>query len=93
MTACTHLENLTAADFPPPRTPQGCEECLAEGTKWLELRECRFCGHVGCCDSSPKKHASAHFLGTGHAVMRSVMRGADWTWCYIHETSGQLVKP
>ena len=50
---CEHLQDLTAADFPPPRTPGPCEECLKEGTRWVELRECQACGHVGCCDSSP----------------------------------------
>jgi CPA1 family monovalent cation:H+ antiporter len=49
---CEHLENLTDTDFPAPRTPGACEECLREGTHWVELRECRTCGHVGCCDSS-----------------------------------------
>src|SRR5262249_30794210 len=49
---CEHLQDLTAADFPPPRTPGACEECLKEGTRWVELRECQACGHVGCCDSS-----------------------------------------
>ena len=55
---CEHLQDLTAADFPPPRTPGACEECLKEGTRWVELRECQACGHVGCCDSSPGKHAT-----------------------------------
>ena len=82
---CEHLQDLTAADFPPPRTPGACEECLKEGTRWVELRECQACGHVGCCDSSPGKHATKHFHEAGHPVMRSVMPGATWTWCYVHE--------
>jgi hypothetical protein len=52
---CEHLQDLTAADFPPPGTPGACEECLKEGTRWVELRECQACGHVGCCDSSRGK--------------------------------------
>ena len=70
-TPCTHLEGLTPADFPPPRTP-GCEECIAAGTVWVALRESRTCGHVGCCDNSPLKHAAAHFLATWHPVMREL---------------------
>ena len=87
---CQHLQGLTAADFPPPRTPGACEECLQEGTGWVELRECQACGHVGCCDSSPGKHATRHFHQTGHPVMRSVMPGATWAWCYVHEMEGEL---
>jgi CPA1 family monovalent cation:H+ antiporter len=89
---CEHLEGLTGADFPAPRTPEACEDCLREGTRWVELRECRTCGHVGCCDSSVGKHATRHFHETGHPVMRSVMSGDDWTWCYVHELTGRLRK-
>ncbi len=42
-------------------TPDGCEECLRDGTAWVHLRMCLTCGHVGCCDSSEGKHADAHF--------------------------------
>src|SRR5262249_38636348 len=87
--ACEHIKGLTAEKFPPPKTPNGCEECLAEGSVWVELRECKSCGHVGCCDSSPKKHATRHFRETKHPVMRAVPP-ADWTWCYIHEVMGSL---
>ncbi len=86
---CEHLQDLTVADFPPPRTPGACEGVpLKEGTCWVELRECQACGHVGCCDSSPGKHATRHFHEAGHPVMRSVMPGATWTWCYVHEAEG-----
>jgi CPA1 family monovalent cation:H+ antiporter len=90
MEPCEHLKDSSAEDFPPPRTPDACEDCLAEGTGWVELRECRECGHVGCCDSSPAKHATAHFKKTDHPVMRSIQAGATWTWCYIHEVQGEL---
>src|SRR5215831_1453155 len=70
--ACEHIKGLTAERFPPPKTPNACEECLAEGSVWVELRECKSCGHVGCCDSSPKKHATLHFRETQHPVMRAV---------------------
>jgi len=89
---CEHLRELTAGDFPPPRTPDACEECLKEGTQWVSLRECKTCGHVGCCDSSPGRHATRHFQETGHPVMRSVMPGERWTWCYVHEVTGELAR-
>lgn len=88
--ACEHLKGLTAADFPPPRTPEACEECLVEGTRWVALRECRACGHVGCCDSSAGRHATKHFRTTQHPVMRSIMPGDSWDWCYVHEAMGGL---
>ena len=87
--SCEHLQNLAPVDFPPPKT-NGCEECLREGTRWVALRECRTCGHVGCCDSSVGKHATRHFHQTQHPVMRSVMPQDAWTWCYIHEVMGNL---
>jgi CPA1 family monovalent cation:H+ antiporter len=90
--SCEHLQDLAATDFPPPRTPDACEECLEEGSRWVELRECLSCGHVGCCDSSPGKHATKHYHETGHPVMRSVVPGAAWTWCYVHEVEGHLTK-
>jgi len=87
-TSCEHLKGLTATDFPPPRTPGACEECLAAGTVWVALRECRTCGHVGCCDDSPHRHADGHFRATQHPVMRT-LPGA-FTWCYVHEVTGTL---
>jgi uncharacterized UBP type Zn finger protein len=63
---------------------QGCEECLEEGTKiWVHLRLCLTCGHVGCCDSSPYRHASVHHHDTGHPVMRSFEPDETWRWCYV----------
>ena len=70
-----------------PRTPQGCEECLRERTPWLHLRLCLTCGHVGCCDSSPMKHATAHAGESGHPIIRSAEPGEDWSWCYTDEVS------
>jgi uncharacterized UBP type Zn finger protein len=87
---CEPLEGVGLASFPPPRTPEGCEECLTEGTRWVALRECLECGHVGCCDSSPGTHAAKHYQNTQHPVMRSVMPGDAWDWCYVHESTGQL---
>jgi uncharacterized UBP type Zn finger protein len=63
----------------------GCEECLATGGRWVHLRLCLSCGHVGCCDSSPNKHATAHFRGTAHPVVQSYEPGEDWCWCFADE--------
>ena len=68
-----------------PRTPEGCEECLATGGRWVNLRLCLSCGHVGCCDSSPGKHATAHFRKTRHPMIRSFEPGEDWAYCYVDD--------
>ncbi len=86
---CEHLDGLGVQDFPSPKTPGACEECQAEGTVWVELRECRTCGHVGCCDSSIGRHATKHFHATQHPVMRAVPPGA-WAWCYVHDKQRNL---
>jgi hypothetical protein len=66
------------------RTPEGCEECLALGTPWVHLRLCLSCGHVGCCDASPMRHARAHASAL-HPIVRSLEPGEEWRWCYPHE--------
>jgi uncharacterized UBP type Zn finger protein len=79
---CEHLNQIKNVR---PRTPEGCEECLASGSPWVHLRLCLECGHVGCCDSSINKHATKHFHGSNHAIMQSFEPGEDWRWCYIDE--------
>lgn len=64
-----------------------CEACVAEGIGWVSLRRCLSCGNVGCCDSSPGRHATAHHRRTGHPVIRSLQPGQDWVWCYVDERS------
>lgn len=64
---------------------EGCEECLAAGDSWVHLRLCLICGHVGCCNESPNRHAKRHFEETGHPVMRSFEPGEDWLWCYVDD--------
>jgi hypothetical protein len=81
-TRCTHLDHVRDVS---PRTPGGCEECLASGGWWVHLRLCLECGHVGCCDSSPSKHATGHFHQDRHPVIRSFEPGEDWGWCYLDE--------
>ena len=69
-----------------PRTPGGCEECLRLHSSWVHLRMCLTCGHVGCCDSSPLKHASRHAHALGHPIVASAEPGENWRWCYADET-------
>jgi uncharacterized UBP type Zn finger protein len=80
--ACTHLDEVRDVE---PRTPDGCEECLKIGSRWVHLRLCLTCGHVGCCDSSPNKHATKHFHATQHPAIRSFEPDEDWGWCYVDE--------
>jgi hypothetical protein len=68
-----------------PSAP-GCEECLRIGFPWVHMRLCLTCGHVGCCDSSPNKHARKHFHHTQHTIVQSFEPGEDWCWCYVDET-------
>ena len=80
---CTHLD--TVNDVAP--SSEGCEDCLRIGGRWVHLRMCQECGHVGCCDNSPNRHATKHFQATGHPIMRSYQPGEDWWWCYVDEVA------
>jgi CPA1 family monovalent cation:H+ antiporter len=80
MAGCTHVKSLSPVEA---TTPDGCEECLANGTTWVHLRLCLNCGHVGCCDSSRHRHATAHHQQTWHPVIQSFQPGEDWRWCYV----------
>jgi CPA1 family monovalent cation:H+ antiporter len=83
---CQHLKEAPVSVR--PNTPEGCEECLRDGTHWVHLRLCLTCGHVGCCDSSPERHATGHFHEGGHPVMRSFETGEAWRWCFVDERLG-----
>jgi hypothetical protein len=83
MADCSHVP----ADLsPPPPSAGGCDDCLAAGNRnWVHLRICQTCGHVGCCNSSPSRHATAHYQATVHPLIRSYQPGEDWWWCYIDD--------
>jgi monovalent cation/hydrogen antiporter len=81
---CVHLATRPDPE-PAPSSAEGCTDCLSAGTAWVHLRLCEECGNVGCCDSSPMKHASAHFHASGHPVIRSFEPGESWLWCYVDE--------
>jgi len=85
---CTHLPGIkiemTDKDY--------CEDCVKTGDTWVHLRLCLICGHVGCCDSSPNRHATKHFRGTEHPLVRSIEPGEAWIWCYVDEVeAGEIV--
>ena len=79
--SCQHMIDLD----PVPARTEGCEECLRRGMPWVHLRLCLTCGHVGCCDSSPGRHATKHFHQEGHPVVASFERGEQWAWCYVDQ--------
>jgi uncharacterized UBP type Zn finger protein len=83
MADCTHLDHVHITEL--PEHVEGCADCLLTGDPWLHLRICLECGHVGCCDDSPNRHASAHVQSTGHPIIRSLQPGETWSWCYVDE--------
>jgi hypothetical protein len=84
---CTHLDQITDGSA----TAAGCEDCLAAGRHdWLHLRVCQSCAHIGCCDNSPGRHATAHHHGSGHPIIRSYEPGEDWYFCYIDDLVFEL---
>ena len=80
---CAHIGEVKITRL--PESVDGCEECLKDGGKWVHLRICLVCGHVGCCDSSPNRHATGHFEQTGHPLIRSIEPGEQWSWCYVDQ--------
>ena len=78
---CPHLGQIKEV------TPgaEGCEDCLKTGDRWVHLRLCESCGHVGCCDSSPNRHATKHFKATRHPVIKSFEPGEEWGYCYVDD--------
>lgn len=96
MEYCEHVSEIQQVK----PSAEGCEDCLKMGGRWVHLRLCESCGHVGCCDSSPNTHATKHFRETGHPIVRSFEPGEDWGYCYaddmFYETlpeAGKAAKP
>ncbi|HYO91964.1 MAG TPA: UBP-type zinc finger domain-containing protein [Pyrinomonadaceae bacterium] len=78
---CTHLDQVREV----VPSADGCEDCLKSGDRWLRLRICESCGHVGCCDSSKNKHATKHYQASRHPIIKSFEPGEDWAYCYVDE--------
>ena len=83
---CTHLGDVR--DVTP--AADGCQDCLAIGGSWVHLRMCMTCGHIGCCDSSPNKHATAHVHAVGDPLVQSYEPGEDWWWCYVDQAAFEV---
>jgi uncharacterized UBP type Zn finger protein len=85
MAMCSHLDQIVYRDV--PDDVAGCEECLKTGDRWVHLRMCQTCGKIGCCDSSPNRHASRHAREENHPILRSAEPGEDWSWCAVDEVT------
>ncbi len=86
MNECRHLDAIE----PAPASSDGCLECLQIGSWWVHLRRCATCGHVGCCDSSPHRHATHHFRGTAHPLTQSFEPDENWYWCYVDDVAFEI---
>jgi uncharacterized UBP type Zn finger protein len=78
---CKHVNQIKEV----APSADGCEDCLKIGGRWVHLRLCMQCGHVGCCDNSPNRHATKHFQQTQHPIIKSLEPGEEWGWCYLDE--------
>lgn len=78
---CEHIRQVVRVKNP---EHYRCNECAGMGGRWVHLRTCQECGVTLCCDSSPNRHAHAHFHQTGHPVIASAEPGENWLWCYHH---------
>jgi uncharacterized UBP type Zn finger protein len=87
---CSHLDLVRVTAL--PEAIVGCEECLKIGSRWVHLRMCLTCGRIGCCDSSPNRHARAHWHESGDPLVRSAEPGEDWAWCFEDEVDLLLVE-
>jgi uncharacterized UBP type Zn finger protein len=83
---CQHVHALPAV----APSADGCEECLRSGGRWVHLRMCMSCGHIGCCDSSPNKHATKHFHASSHPLVQSFEPDEEWWWCYVDEVAFEV---
>ena len=84
MNQCTHLDQIKEVT---PSSMVGCSDCMDSGGRWVHLRMCLMCGRVGCCDSSPSRHASKHAAAEAHPIASSFEPGEEWSWCYIDEVA------
>jgi hypothetical protein len=85
MDSCSHLDQIHVTNL--PDSIAGCEECLKTGGQGVHLRMCMTCGTIGCCDSSPSRHARQHAGEVGHPIARSAEPGEDWSWCFVDEVA------
>ena len=91
MPSCTHRDTIEVREV--PDEVAGCEECLAQGGRWVHLRMCQACGHIGCCDNSQGRHETGQPRAPRHPIIRSAEPGEDWRWCYVDEVMSRLARP
>jgi CPA1 family monovalent cation:H+ antiporter len=84
---CEHLDMIEVGKPTTRAADTVCVDCIREGTRWVHLRECLTCGQIRCCDSSPRRHASAHARNDAHPIASSIEPGEDWSWCYVDEVA------
>jgi Zn-finger in ubiquitin-hydrolases and other protein len=84
-TICTHADSIKLTEL--PDVIAGCQDCLTFGGTRVHLRRCQSCGRIGCCDSSPHRHASSHARSAQHPISRSAEPGEDWSWCYLDDVA------
>jgi hypothetical protein len=87
---CTHLDTIEVTGL--PSEIEGCEDCLAIGGWWIHLRMCQSCGHIGCCDQSPNRHARRHSETTSHPIIRSAEPAEDWSYCFLDDVAFVLAE-
>lgn len=85
MEGCGHLDQIEILEL--PEKVAGCEECLRAGSQWVHLRMCHSCGHIGCCDSSPSRHARAHAEQADHPLVRSAEPDESWSYCFLDDVA------
>lgn len=90
MTNCNHFDPSADPSLEPAPSGTGCVECLATGGHWVHLRRCLACGHIGCCDNSPGRHATAHYRTDQHPVIQSFEPGEEWVFCYVDDVAFEL---
>jgi uncharacterized UBP type Zn finger protein len=78
---CEHINEIHKVS----PSADGCEDCLKTGDGWVHLRLCKICGYVGCCDSSPNRHATKHFHQTNHPIIKSFEPHEEWGYCYVDD--------
>jgi hypothetical protein len=91
------MTDIPGIDLSAAPSGEGCAESDAADGWWVHLRRCTQCGHIGCCDTSPAQHATAHYKATGHPVIRSFEPGEAWFWSYpdegFYDSGPQLADP
>ena len=88
---CSHTDSIELTEL--PDVIAGCQDCLAIGGTWVHLRMCQTCGRLGCCDSSPHRHATAHARSSRHPIARSAEQGEGWSWCYLDNVAFVVRRP